>query len=62
MILKYEQKIIKARTTNGAWKKLRLYLKSKDLTLNEDRFAGGKAVKISPFTYKIYYKSRRRKS
>lgn len=62
MMLKYEQKIVRARTTNGAWKKLRLILKDLGRTLDEGRFAGGKAVKIRPFTYKIYYKSKSRKS
>jgi len=57
--LKYEQKIIRAKTTNGAWKNLRVWLRTQGRMLQ--RTAEGKAVKIKPYTYKIYYKSQVRR-
>ena len=54
MALKYEQQIINAKTVQSAWKKLRILLKKKGLTLTKPF---GKAVKIKPYTYKIYFKS-----
>ena len=59
MELKYNQQIVRAKTPNGAWKKLRVILKKKGLMLK--RTSEGKAVKLRPYTYKIYYKSQERK-